>query len=46
MTAAKMIVAALLLPMLILTGVIAAVIWILRKRRIHSGPRSSSTATR
>ena len=46
MSAAKMIVAALMLPVLILTGVIAAVIWILRKRRMRSPsrPRGSSTA--
>jgi hypothetical protein len=46
MSAAKMIVAALMLPALILAGVIAAVIWILRKRRMPSpqSTRGSSTA--
>ena len=33
MSSAKMIAAALILPALVLTGITAAVIWILRKRR-------------
>jgi hypothetical protein len=40
MSAAKMTVAALMLPALVLTGVIAAVIGILRKRRTPS-PQST-----
>jgi hypothetical protein len=48
MSAAKMIVAALLLPALVLAGVAAAVVWICRQRRntsTWSPPTSAATCS-